>query len=394
MNADLELQVLRARGWQTLPTSSPTRLIRIDWREPVLRAVLHPVSGQAGEPLSCHMHLQGMDRGWADVGHSGWRIYTHLQHGRHLLQIRAAPGRRRPVCMAAQWEVWVMLPPWRRWWAWLTYLGFGMGGIGASWRAGRWCAARPGLDHVGLTQGMADLGHELRTPLAGLLGMLELLAATPVNRRQQRFLLAMRQSGELLLRLIDDALRPMGRAALRPAPFAPEALCMGVLELMSPLAADKGLSLQYRWLGACPAMLKGDAARIEQLLLNLLGNAIKYTSAGEVGLVACWRAGQWWLWIHDTGPGIPETERRRVFRRFVRLPATAGSVGQGLGLAICRNWVRRMGGQITLLAASRRGALPDGLGPRSGAMGGTVARIRLPLPVVEAAGMPASRRRP
>ena len=394
MGAELELQVLRAQGWQPLPSDPQAGVIRIDWRESVLRAVLHPASGAAGRPLSCRMRLQGADHGWADVGRGGWRIYTHLHHGRHLLQIRAPAVPRRPACMAAQWQVLVMLPPWRRWWAWLTYLGLGMGGMGVSWQAGRWRSVRCAPDQAGRMQDMVELGHELRTPLAGLLGMVELLAATPVNRRQQRCLLAMRRSGDLLLRLLDDGLRPMEPAALRSAPFAPEALCLGVLELMNPLAADKGLSLQYRPLGSCPAMLQGDAARIEQLLLNLLGNAIKYTSVGEVGLVACWRAGQWWLWIHDTGPGIPAADRRRVFRRFVRLPATAGTVGQGLGLAICRHWVRRMGGQITLLAASRRDALPAGVGRAPGAMGGTVARIRLPLPAVEAAGVPGYRRLP
>lgn len=201
-------------------------------------------------------------------------------------------------------------------------------------------------------------------------GMLELLAATALDPRQRRQLGAIQQAGRRLARLIDGGLEAMlsqaAATGLRPGPFAPETLCRQIMELMRPLAEAKGLQLQFVTEERLPDLLVGDALRVEQVLLNVLGNAVKYTAVGRIRLSTAWRQDQWWLWVRDTGPGMAEQHRQRAFRRFQRLPATASLPGQGLGLAIAQDWVGRMGGSITLQQAW------EGVG--------TAVCIRLPLP--------------
>ncbi|MHC1481054.1 sensor histidine kinase [Frateuria aurantia] len=361
----VEWQVARAHGWLSLPEVPAGGQLRVPWTEPVVRAVFH----LAGTTVfrSCRVQLQGGDSGWADVRDGDWRLYTHLGHGRHRLQIQPDPESPHPTCRATMWELVVGPPPWLQWWAWLGYLGvLSASGLLASrvWR--------PWLPGDAPRCRWIELAHELKSPVAGLLGMAELLAATPLSRRQCTYVEAMRHSGTLLMRLVDEALRPAGGTAatgLQTTVFRPEQLCRQVLALMRPMAEVRRLRLEFVRLGGVPTRLEGDPQRIEQILFNLLGNAIKYTPTGYVRLAIAWRKERWWLWISDSGPGMPWWQRRRVFLPRVRLRDSAASPGRGLGLAITRAWVHRMGGRIWLRAA------PAATGPRRG----TVVSLWLPL---------------
>ncbi len=368
---ELELQVLRRQGWRRLSRGASDHRLQLGWREPALRALLRRPGRARLPPVFCRLRLLGEDHGWVDVGPGGWRIYTPLRHGRHVLQLAAASPGSRFACPAASWELRVACPPWLRWWAWSLYLAAGMVCGWAAMLAGRRLPAA--ACSTGL---LAELGHELRAPVAGMLGMLDMLGSTATTRRQQRCIQRMRQSGGSLLALIDRHLQITGRHEVA---FAPESMCRTLLQWLRPMATARGLVLRFELLGRLPASVSGDRVRIEQVLLNTLGNAIKYSECGEVGLATCWQQGVWRLWIHDSGPGIPWWQRHRVFRRAIRLPSARRIEGRGLGLAISRRWVRRMGGQISLHAATEHGALPAVLRRRR-TVSGTVVKIRLPLP--------------
>jgi len=189
-----------------------------------------------------------------------------------------------------------------------------------------------------------------------VLGMTELLLATPLQPRQRDYAAAIRHAGEHLLRLVNDALDmariEAGRIEFDQAPFDLHRLLGEVVSLLAPLARAKGLAFEHRIGAGVPRGLCGDAHRIRQVLLNLGNNAIKFTERGHVGLHAAPRAnGGVRLEVVDTGPGLDRAQRARLFRRFeqadgARTAARHG--GSGLGLAICHELIAAMGGWISL----------------------------------------------
>jgi signal transduction histidine kinase len=208
---------------------------------------------------------------------------------------------------------------------------------------------------------LADLGHEVRTPLTGVLGMSELLLDGSLQPQQRRQVEAIRGAGEHLLRLVDDALdlACLGSGCLRldPRPFDPCAVVADVVALQAPLARARGLAFHATVEPELPRALLGDAVRVRQVLFNLLGNAVKFTDRGEVGLHAGPGAGGCGLRfvVRDTGPGIDPARQARLFRRFERA-GSGTQPGSGLGLAISRELVLAMGGRIALDSAPGDGA--------------------------------------
>jgi len=208
---------------------------------------------------------------------------------------------------------------------------------------------------------LANISHEVRTPLNGLLGVADLLALTRLDAEQQRHVQVFRESGQMLKALIDDLLDltkiEAGGLELHPGPFELRPLLEQVQRLMQPRAETKGLRLELEVDPALPAALMGDRQRLEQILLNLVGNAIKFTTQGRVAVTA--RAGVprgLELTVSDTGIGIAPSKHARVFEPFVQADGsiTRQYGGTGLGLAIVRRLVERMDGRITL--DSRPGA--------------------------------------
>jgi len=210
---------------------------------------------------------------------------------------------------------------------------------------------------------LADLGHEVRTPMTGVLGMSELLLDGPLRPQQRCQVEAIRDAGEHLLRLVDDALdlARLGEGGLRlePRPFDVRALVDGVVALHAPAARARGLGLRADVAVALPRWLLGDASRVRQVLDNLLGNALKFTLRGEAGVAASPGPGGdgLRLVVHDTGPGFDEAQRERLFRRFVQGEAgLRHGGGSGLGLAISRELAQAMGGRIAMESAPGAGA--------------------------------------
>lgn len=217
---------------------------------------------------------------------------------------------------------------------------------------------------------LATVSHEFRTPLNGILGMADLLGDTRLDPEQATYVKALRSSGEALLGLVDDILDfakvEAGKLELADAPFDPMALMEDVTELMAPRAQAKGIEISTLLGTNLPERLAGDAERLRQILLNLVGNAVKFTQAGGVGLEADAIAGEFVVAIADTGPGIPADRLATIFEEFEQggLTGHRDQAGTGLGLAIARRLARAMGGDIE--AGNR-------------ADGGALFRLALPL---------------
>ena len=207
---------------------------------------------------------------------------------------------------------------------------------------------------------LAMASHEIRTPLVGILGMADLLAATPLSGEQTAYVRAVRASGLSLIGLVDGYLqmtsRDAGHGTLTPAPTALETIVEDVIELLAPAAEAKGLELASCVAPGLPARVMVDPVLLRQILTNLAGNAVKYTEHGGVAIeVERGRSGILFR-VRDTGIGIDPADAERIFGEFERA-APAGSdapEGTGLGLAIARATVARMGGEIRL--DSRPGA--------------------------------------
>ncbi|SDO69262.1 PAS domain S-box-containing protein [Methylobacterium phyllostachyos] len=227
---------------------------------------------------------------------------------------------------------------------------------------------------------LATVSHEMRTPLNGILGMADLVLGTELNPEQRTYVEAVRTSGQALLGLIDGVLDfsriEAGRLDLAAEPFSLPSVAEGAVELLAPRAQDKGIEIALDVAEGFPAGLVGDADRVRQILINLAGNAIKFTDRGGVGVSLSFaRAetgpGEVVLAVADTGPGIPEDRLPILFEEFEQGDGSASRSheGTGLGLAITRRLVTRMGGRIE--ATSRVGR-------------GTTFRVLLPLPEAEA----------
>ncbi|MFZ1828988.1 MAG: response regulator [Candidatus Competibacteraceae bacterium] len=213
---------------------------------------------------------------------------------------------------------------------------------------------------------LARMSHEIRTPMNGVMGMAELLADTELSVRQRRFVENIRGSSEALLTIINDILDfskiEAGKLELDNAPFNLEELIDEIGEMFAERAHRKGLELICTAAGV-PPMLRGDAGRLRQVLTNLLGNAFKFTQAGEVALrVSC---EQTWVSevllrfeVRDTGIGIAPEAQARLFQSFTQADTstTRKYGGTGLGLAICKRLAQLMGGNVGVESEPERGS--------------------------------------
>jgi PAS domain S-box-containing protein len=206
---------------------------------------------------------------------------------------------------------------------------------------------------------LAVVSHEVRTPLNGILGMADLLLETPLSPEQQTYVRAVKTSGDALLGLIEEILDfskiETGRLDLESTPFEIRSLVTDLVELIAPRAQAKGIEIAADISDDVPQRVAGDAARLRQVLLNLAGNAIKFTDEGGVSLVVeREKNGRIRFEVTDTGAGIEPAMRERIFREFEQGDATLARRhgGTGLGLAIAARIVQRMGGEIRLDSAN------------------------------------------
>jgi PAS domain S-box-containing protein len=214
---------------------------------------------------------------------------------------------------------------------------------------------------------LANMSHEIRTPMNGVLGMIELLKDTMLTDEQHDFLNAAHESAEALLALLNDILDfskiEAGHLELETIDFNLRTLVEGVADTLAQRAEAKGLEMACFVEPDCPAYVRGDPGRLRQVLVNLVGNALKFTEHGEVAIRVTPEGADEArplvrFTVSDTGIGIPLDQQPAVFRRFVQADAssTRRYGGTGLGLAISRELVELMGGQIGLESDPGRGS--------------------------------------
>jgi len=369
-------------------------LLRIRHDDGVLRLAVTPPDGSAADDARYQAWLVGHDPGWVRFDTPGQRLFPVLPAGSYRLRTAVA-GPRGPWTELSPVTLTVEAPWWQGRGA-LALAGLALLSALGGWAAGhrgrvrrretwRLAQARRSLaeEHsAAKSRFLATLGHELRTPMTGVLGMAELLEATPLDSGQRAKVLAIQQAGRHLLRLVNDALDlariEAGKLVLEDAPFELRPLLHEVAALLQPMARAKGLAFRLDCDDGLARALRGDATRVRQILFNLGHNAIKFSERGEVRV----RVGRGdpqglQLRVEDQGPGLAACLQQRLFRRFEQGAGAEapGSGGSGLGLAICRELAVAMGG--TIAAGNLAG-------------GGAWFEVQLPLP--SAAPPPATAR--
>ena len=213
---------------------------------------------------------------------------------------------------------------------------------------------------------LAKMSHELRTPMNGLLGMVQLLENTQLNDQQKHYLLVMRNSGRLLLGVIDDVLDysriVAGKLKIEPTEFNLAELLDDIETLFTETARLKQLQLHVNLVSTNTIHLYGDAMRLRQILANLVSNAIKFTTTGSVTVrirVDQSSENDWILHgeVEDTGCGIEAEQMPNIFQEYAQSSMTRNYGGSGLGLAICKQLVEMMGGNLHVESAPGYGSL-------------------------------------
>ena len=340
-----------------------------------LRVVARLLSFNDARNHAYRFRLDGYEDGWVETGATGERIFSRLRPGHYRLEVqaRAADNVWSPVRTIA---FDVQPPWWRTWWAAVLFLLLGaMAVLTLSTRyrdrvrrRHAWQLAKQKQDLAeqaseAKTRFLATLGHEVRTPMTGVLGMSELLLATSLNPQQRGYVAAIRGAGEHLLRLVNDALDlariESGRLELADEVFDLHALMDELAGLVGPLAKQRGLAFAMAVAEGTQRHARGDVARVRQILLNLLGNAVKFTERGTVSLrVSKLEPEGVCFEVADTGPGLNAEQKSRLFRRFEQAEGTRTAArygGSGLGLAISQELAAAMDGRIEIDSAPGEG---------------------------------------
>ena len=351
----------------------PRKPIELDWHDRELTVTAQALSFVDPSRNTYRFRLQGFDPGWVETGNRNVREFSVLEPGSYRLLVSGRTGDGPWSASLDAFPLHIAAAPWNTTWARVLYAIVAL--LLLAWLI--WILRRrlqqqhrlalsEERQHIAeqanaaKSRFLANMAHEIRTPLTGVLGMTELLLKTALNDRQHQYADAIRRSGALLLRQVNDALDvariEAGRLELNLAPFDPAAILREVADADAGLAAQKQLTIDVVVAPDVPRAVRGDALRVQQILFNLTHNALKFTTHGGV-ILKLERDGDGIVYsVIDNGPGMTPEECARIFQRFEQADHGRLQRGSGLGLAISRELVGLMGGHISVQSVPGRGS--------------------------------------
>ena len=316
-----------------------------------------------GEVLRYQYRLDGADRDWGAPTDQRTIHYAGLSPGSYRFQVRAVNSDGVSSLQPASVAFTLLPPVWQRWW-FLTLAA--LSAVAAAYSLHRVRLARLlQLERVRhKSQFLANMSHELRTPLNAILGYTELLIDNIYGELPERILEVMRRvekSGRHLLGLVNEVLDlskiEAGQLVLALNDYSMQEVVHAVHTATEPLAAEKNLTLKVTVPRDLP-LGRGDERRITQVLLNLVGNAIKFTDTGTVSIEVKAPDGMFAVSVSDTGPGIAEVDQQKIFEEFQQADtsSTRKKGGTGLGLAISKKITEMHGGRIGVESSLGQGS--------------------------------------
>jgi signal transduction histidine kinase/CheY-like chemotaxis protein/sugar lactone lactonase YvrE len=351
--------------------------VTISYRDYVISFEFAALDFAAAERNQFSYRMDGLGDDWIDLDHVRRVDFTGLSPGKYVLRVKGASRDGYWNEEGLRLVVNVEPPPWRSPWAYGLYSLLLLAGIFALLRARRerllqaedLRRAKEAAEAANRAKDefLANMSHEIRTPMTGVIGMTSLLLEMSPGEKERRYLDTIRVSGEALLKILNDLLDfskiESRNLEIERAPFDLRETIESALDVVTPEAAAKGLALAYWMEEGTPETVLGDSARTRQILVNLLGNGVKFTEEGEVFVaVSSGRVedGQNELRfaVRDTGIGLPPNASNTLFQPFTQGDAsvTRRFGGTGLGLTICRRLTELMGGRIWLESTEGEGS--------------------------------------